>query len=349
MTHSLLLAGSYATAGQPGIHAFWFDTASGVLKPHGTVAGILNPSFLIGHPNGRWLYTVSETGAAADGVPGSVWALRFEREPWAASVLNAQSTRGDWPCHLTLDPSGRWLVTTNYGSGNVAVFPIQMDGSLGAMTELVQHEGRGPRADRQEAAHAHSAAYTPDGQHVIVADLGMDALVAYTLTPEGQLREHTRAHMRPGAGPRHLTFHPNGARLYVANELDCTVTAFDYDIERGLLSERDTHGTLPPGSAETTVADIHLNSRADRLYVSNRGHNSIAVFDVDGAGALTRVAVPSCGGDWPRNFALAPDDRFVVVANQISGEVCVLPITTDGLGEPLARVSVPGASCIQFI
>jgi 6-phosphogluconolactonase len=217
------------------------------------------------------------------------------------------------------------------------------------MTDLVQHRGSGPRADRQEAAHAHSATVTPDGQHVIVADLGMDALVVYTLAAEGKLREHMRANTRPGAGPRHLTFHPNGHRLYVANELDCTVTAFDYDTERGLLSERETHDTLPPGAPETTVADIHLSHMANRLYVSNRGHNSIAVFEVDEAGALTRIAVPACGGDWPRNFAVAPDDRFILVANQYSGEVCVLPVTADGLGEPQARASVPGASCIQFI
>jgi 6-phosphogluconolactonase len=349
MTHSFLLVGSYAAAEQPGIHAFWFDASSGVLKPHGTVAGIHNPSFLITHPNGQWLYTVSETGAAADGVPGAVHALRFEREPWSATPLNQQPTRGDWPCHLALDPTGRWLVVSNYGAGSVGVFPVQADGSLGAMTGSAQHTGSGPRADRQEAAHAHSANFTLDRQHLIVADLGMDALVVYTLTPEGELREHTRAHTRPGTGPRHLTFHPNGKLLYVANELDCTVTAFEYDPERGLLTERETHDTLPPGAPETTVADIHLSASAQRLYVSNRGHDSLAVFEVDESGQLIALGYPSCGGDTPRNFAIAPDDRFVLIANQNSGEVTVLPVTADGLGEPLARAPVSGAACIQFV
>ncbi|MGQ0601389.1 MAG: lactonase family protein [Anaerolineales bacterium] len=349
MTTSLVLVGSYAKADQPGLHAFWFDAATGALAPHGVFAGIFNPAFFVIHPNQRWLYTVSETGMGSDGASGAVWALRFEHEPWAAQPLNQQPSRGDWPCHLTLDAAGRWLLVSNYGTGTVGVFPILPDGALGAMTDLVQHTGDGPRADRQEGPHAHSANFTPDQQHVIVADLGIDALVVYTLSAEGQLREHSRASTRPGAGPRHLTFHPNGHMLYVANELDCTVTAFEYDSARGLLSERDTLATLPSGAPETTVADIHLSASGRRLYVSNRGHNSLAVYDVDEAGQLTSLGYPACGGNWPRNFAIAPNDNFVLVANQYSGEVCVLPVTADGVGEPVTRVAVPGASCIQFV
>jgi 6-phosphogluconolactonase len=350
MTTTLVLVGSYAKADQPGLHAFWFDVNNGSLRPHGTFTGILNPSFFIIHPNKRWLYTVSETGQAADGVPGSVWAVQFEREPWRMTPLTQQASRGDWPCHLQLDASGGWIFVSNYGHGNVGVLPLQSNGGLGAMTDLAQHHGHGPHAHRQEAAHAHSATVTPDGRFVIVADLGTDELVVYRFdAATGKLGAHAHANARPGAGPRHMAFHPNGRLVYVANELDCTVSAYDYDPSSGALRERQWLATLPPGAPETIVADLHLNTRADRLYVSNRGHNSIAVFEVDEAGALTRLAVPSCGGDWPRNFAVAPDDRFILVANQYSGEVCVLPVTADGLGERLARASVPGASCIQFL
>lgn len=196
-THSLVIIGSYAKSDQPGLHAFEFDAAIGALAPHGAFTGIFNPSFFVVHPNKRWLYTVSETGRGSDGVSGAVWALRFEREPWAVEPLNHQPSSGDWPCHLTLDATGKWLLVSNYGTGTVGVFPIQPDGALGAMTDLVQHTGDGPRADRQEGPHAHSANFTPDQQHVIVADLGIDALVVYTLSAEGHLREHPARRRSP--------------------------------------------------------------------------------------------------------------------------------------------------------
>ena len=133
----------------------------GTLTPHGSFAGILNPSFIVIHPNGQWLYAVSETGQASDGIPGGVCALSFERESFSMRLLNQQPSGGDWPCHLQLDATGKWLIATNYGSGNAAIYPLQPDGSLGEMTDFVQHHGKGPNAARQESSHAHSSIFTP--------------------------------------------------------------------------------------------------------------------------------------------------------------------------------------------
>lgn len=349
---SLIFVSGYAPANQPGIHAFLFDEANGELTSHGSFAGILNPSFILVHPNGKWLYAVSETGQGSDGTQGNVCALSFESEPFSMQLLNQQSSRGDWPCHLRLDGTGKWMVATNYGTGNAGIYPIQTDGSLGGMTDFVQHQGKGPNPARQEGPHAHSSIFTPDNRFVIVADLGIDQLVIYQFdSTTGKLAPHTSVKTQPGAGPRHLVFHPNGKWLYAANELDSTVTLYEYDATNGTLIEKQNISTIPSNAPENIVADIHLDASAKRLYVSNRGHNSIAVYDVNDNGSLTLVSIPACGGNWPRNFALSSNGQFIIVANQYSNEVCVLPLMSDkeAIGVPVARAAIAGASCVQIL
>jgi 6-phosphogluconolactonase len=347
----LLYVGSYAGTDQPGIYGFAFEDATGDLTTLGSFAGIVNPSFLVVHPNGRWLYAVSETSQQGDGTPGAVWAFRCTYEPWGIEPINHQASGGDAPCHLEIDSTGRWLLVSNYSSGSVGVLPILSDGALGEMTNLVQHHGSGPYVERQEGPHAHSTIFTPDHRFAIVADLGIDELLVYAFDSQaGLLHTHTRATTRPGAGPRHMVFHPNGKHLYVANELDNTVGMYEYDATRGELHERQVIETLPPNAPESYVADIHVSPAGDRLYVSNRGHESIAIFQIEAAGRLALVAIPPCGGRFPRNFALSPDSRFLLVANQHSGEVVVLPVQDDtkSPGAIIARAAVSGASCAHF-
>ena len=349
---SLIFASRYAPANQSGIQAFMFNKTNGALDTHGSFTGILNPSFILVHPNGKWLYAVSETGQGSDGVAGSVCALNFEREPFSMRLLNQQTTRGDWPCHLRLDGTGKWLIATNYGTGNAAIYPIQADGSLGEMTDFVQHQGKGPNTARQEGPHAHSSIFTPDNRFVIIADLGIDQLVIYKFdSSTGKLSLHSAVHTTPGAGPRHLVFHPNGKRLYAANELNSTVTLYEYDATNGSLIEQQSIPTIPSDAPENIVADIHLDTSGKKLYVSNRGHNSIAVYDVNTDGSLALVSIPACGGNWPRNFALSPNGQFVLVANQYSNEVCVMPLISgkEAIGAPVARATLAGASCVQFV
>ena len=347
-TQPLFFTGSYASAEQPGIQSFFFDQTSGELTARESFTGINVPSFLLAHPNGQWLYAVSETGQDSHGALGTVWAFDAK----TIRPINRQSTRGDWPCHLQLDATGRWLLATNYGTGNAGIYPLQPDGSLGEMTDFVQHHGKGMNAARQEAPHAHSSIFTPDNRFAVIADLGIDQLVIYQFdTAAGKLIPHSSVNTRPGAGPRHLAFHLNGKWLYAANELDSTVTLYDYDAANGTLLERQGLPTIPSDSPENTVADIHISTSGARVYVSNRGHDSIAVYDVGADGGLNLVSIPSCGGNWPRNFALSPGGQFVLVANQYSNEICVLPVQEgkEALGAPVARVTVTGASCIQFV
>jgi 6-phosphogluconolactonase len=348
-----LYVGGYAAADQAGIHACTFDDASGELIVRYSFAGIANPSYVLVHPNERWLYAVSETSQQQDGAPGGVWALRSTREPWGMEPINHQASGGDLPCHLEIDANGQWLLVSNYGSGTVSVLPILPDGALGEMTDLVQHKGSGPNPKRQQGPHVHSATFTPDQRYVLVADLGIDALLVYAFdAAAGRLHEHARISSRSGAGPRFKVFHPSGQHVYVNHELDNTVAVYDYDAASGMLREQQIVETLPPDAAtQSAIAGIQVSPSGDRLYVSNRGHDSISVFEIRADGSLARLVIRPCGGRCPRYIAISPRGRFLLVANQESDEVVVLPVLdgVEALGAPIARISASGASCMYFV
>jgi 6-phosphogluconolactonase len=348
---SLVWFSGYATAEQPGIHAYLFDENSGDLSALSSFTGIHNPSYIALQPNGRWLYAVSETSQAADGAPGRVCALSFEREPFEIKLLNHQPSGGDWPCHVCIDASGRWVFTANYGSGSASLFPIRADGSLGEISDHVQHAGAGPNTARQEGPHAHSVTLSPDNRFALVADLGLDQIVSYRFDAEqGRLEPHGQTQATAGAGPRHLAFHPNGRWLYVSNELDNSIRLYAFDADSGALSEDHIVSSLPDGAPENTLADIRISATGERVYASNRGHNSLAVYSTGADGRLELLGIPDCGGEWPRSFALSPGGRFVLVANQTSQQVSVLPVLpgAPGLGAARLSIPIPGASCIQF-
>jgi 6-phosphogluconolactonase len=349
---SLILASGYASPEQPGIQALLFDESTGELTECGSYTGVNTPSFLVVHPNKQWMYAVSETGVSSHGALGEVWAFQIQPEPFVLKPLNHQTSRGDWPCHLQFDRTGNWLTATNYGSGNVALYLILSDGSLGEMTDFVQHQGSGPNTARQEGPHAHSSIFTPDNRFAIIADLGIDQLVIYEFdAKKGKLNPHGIVHTQPGAGPRHLLFHPNGKWFYAANELVSTVTFYEYDDVNSTLIEEQYLSTIPSDSPENIDADIHISADGKRLYVSNRGHNSIAAFEVKDDGTLSQISISACGGNWPRNFAISPNGKFLLVANQYSNEISVLPILEgkEALGTPSSRIAMNGVSCIQFV
>lgn len=351
INQSLVLASGYAAPEQPGIQVLRFDESKGELQECGSYTGVNAPSFLVVHSNQKWMYAVSETGVSSHGEPGAVWAFQIQQEPFLLKPLNHQTSGGDWPCHLQFDRTGNWLITTNYGSGNAALYPIHSNGSLGEMTDFIQHHGSGPNAARQEGPHAHSSIFTPDNRFTIIADLGIDQLVFYKFdSTNGKLSHHCSIHSRPGAGPRHFAFHPNNIWFYAANELASTVTFYEYNEVDGSLFEKQSLSTIPSDCPENIVADIHISADGTRLYVSNRGNNSIAAFDIHEDGMLSLIAISSCGGNWPRNFAISPNGNFMLVANQYSNEICVLPILEgkEAVGAPASRLTMNGVSCIQF-
>jgi hypothetical protein len=205
--------GSYGPSDEHGIHVVGIDRGRGSLSRLGGVGGIRNPSFLALHPRSTHLYAVSEVGLASDGTQGHVYALRIDgrHDGVDLAVVSRRSTAGDHPCHISVDASGTWLAVTNYGTGDIVVFPIAGDGTIGEMASRVRHVGRGADPDRQSAPHPHSTIFTPDNRFVIVADLGIDRLVVYAFDErDGSLRERFSHGAAEGAGPRHMAFHPDG-------------------------------------------------------------------------------------------------------------------------------------------
>ena len=346
----LLYVGTYTEGTQSeGVYLVRMDRRSGELQQVGAVKAGANPSFLSIHPNGRVLYTVNELEPI-----GAVSAFAIERATGALTRLNEQPSGGGAPCYVSVERSGRAMLVANYAGGSVALLPIEPNGAL-APAHVVQHTGKGPNAERQEAPHAHCILPDPSNRFALAADLGADRVFVYRLDLEGRSLRHIEegdAGLRPGAGPRHLAFHPTLPLVFVANELDSTVATLRFASGRGGLSPLDTHSTVPAGWTGTNYpADIHVASNGRALYVSNRGHNSIAVFSVaESTGALALEQTVSTDGYWPRNFALDPSGRWLLVANQRSDSVVVFARDPGNgrLTPTRQRIAIPSPVCLRF-
>ena len=344
----LLYVGTYTEGTKSeGIYLVRMDRRSGELRRIGAAHGGANPSFLAIHPNHRVLYAVNELDK------GAVSAFAIEKGIDGLTRLNEQPTEGGAPCYVSVDKSGRALLVANYAGGNVALLPIEPNGAL-APAHVVQHTGKGPNAERQEAPHAHCILPDPSNRFALAADLGADRVFVYRLDLDGKSLRHAEggdAVMAPGAGPRHLAFHPTLPLVFVANELDSTVATLRFDTARGALTVLDARSTLPAGWTGTNYpADIHVASSGRTVYVSNRGHNSIAVFSAAAEGALALEQVISTEGDWPRNFSLDPSGRWLLVANQRSDSVIVFERdpANGRLTLTQQRITIPSPVCLRF-
>ncbi|MFJ9858372.1 lactonase family protein [Streptomyces albogriseolus] len=336
-----LYLGTYTSVdgGGEGIGLASYDPATGRISGAGVVGGVGDPSFLAVHPDGRTLYAVNERE------DGAVTAVRLsDRE-----VLGSSATGGSSPCHLSVHPGGRFLLSADYGSGSVAVHRIETSGAPGERTDLVTHSDPAP-GPGQQGPHAHQFVTAPDGGHVLAVDLGTDTVYTYRLDEKaGTLTEVSRATARAGAGPRHLAFHPGGRYAYLANELDDTVTVCAYEPGSGRLTIGDPQPTgSEPDSGTNYPAQLVVTGDGRYAYLANRGHDSVARYAVEEDGARLRLlgTVP-VGGDFPRHLALSPDGGLLFTANQRSGDVSVFRVDPDSgelrpAGEPFTS---PVAVC----
>jgi 6-phosphogluconolactonase len=353
----LLYVGTYTEdARRDGIYLLRMDRRSGQLRQVGSVDAGANPSFLAIHPNGRVLYAVNEIDKYKGRATGAVSAFAIARKTGALTRLDEQASEGAAPCFVSVDRNGQVVLVANYNGGSVALLPIGADGSLASATLVEKHTGSGPNAERQEAPHAHCIVADPSNRFALAADLGVDRVYVYRLDIEGKSLRHIEAGdgvMRPGAGPRHIAFHPTLPLVYVACELDSTVATLRFDAERGALSPLDVHSTVPAGwTGVNYPADIHIAPSGRTLYVSNRGHNSLAVFSVtESTGALALEQVVSTDGDWPRNFSLDPTGRWLLVANQRSDSVVVFGRDQESgrLTPTRQRIALPRPVCLRFL
>ena len=312
------------------------------------------PSFLAFSPDRRFLYAVSELGNSGKS-EGYVYAFGIDRATGKLTFLNRQTSGGGGACHLVVDKTGKFLLVANYGTGSAASFPLKSDGSLGNLISKIQFEGSGPNQRRQKGPHAHAVVLSPDNRFLFVPDLGADRVRILRFdSSNGSLTPNTPADVavKPGAGPRHFTFSPNGHFAYLICEMGSLVVAFRYDSSAGSLTEIQTASTLPDGfTGENNSAEIEVDPSGRFLYASNRGHDSIAVFSIDDkTGKLERTQIESTQGRTPRNFAIDPTGRHLLAADQDSNRIVVFDRDshTGKLTATGKTVDVPSPVCLLF-
>ncbi len=347
-----------------GIYIYRMHPSSGALTHVRTIAGVVNPSFLAIDPSRRSLYACNETEMHEGQPGGGVSAFALDAATGDLTPRNTQPAHGTFPAHLTVDPRGTYVLVANYGSGNVAVYPIGPGGDLGAMSDLVQNRGAGPNTARQEGPHAHMITFDRSGRYALLVDLGIDQTLVYRLdTTTGKLNAHnvvtdsgateqSCGQAAPGAGPRHIAFHPTNRYAYVINELGSTIDVFAWDATRGTLARLQTIATLPAGfTGKSTTAEILVHPSGRFVYGSNRGHDSIAMFAVDEtSGQLTALGHAPTQGKDPRSITLDPAGVYLLAANQNSDTVITFRIdqTTGRLTATGGIAPIPTPVCLLF-
>ncbi|WBA43250.1 lactonase family protein [Hymenobacter canadensis] len=352
----LVYVGTYAKAEADSIFLYRLNATTGALTRLRAEKGGPNPAFLAIDSKQEHLYAANEVDEFQGAKSGYVSAFAIDRRTGGLTALNQQPSAGGGPCYLSLDGSGRAALVANYGGGSVSLLPIAPDGTLRPPSATDQHRGSGPNKNRQTEAHAHCIIPDPAGRFAFAVDLGTDQVLGYRLDAgAGQWTPLPAPAFttQPGAGPRHLTFHPNGRWAYLINELTSSVTALAYDAAAGTFRELHTVPALPAGfTAPNTCADIHVHPNGRFVYATNRGHDSLAVFAVaPDSGRLTLVEHVSTQGKTPRNFAIDPSGAILLVANQNSNNIVTYTINaqTGRLTPTGVVVEVPAPVCLQVV
>lgn len=344
MAAKTMYIGTYTDPqGSKGIYRVELDQQTGALSEAKLVAETQAPSYLTIHPNGKFLYAVNEY---SDGE-----ATAFSIEAEGLKKVNSLKFDGRGPCHISIDQTKKWLYVSAYGGGTLNVLSIKDDGSLGENSGFFKNEGTGPNKGRQEAPHMHFAAAV-DG-FVYACDLGTDEVLSFRQVA-GKLQPLSpkAGKTEPGTGPRHFVLHPNKKTLYVNNEMTLGVSVFDRDLGSGTLKHAQTISTLNDGepTERRSTAAIRVHPNLPILYVSNRGHNSIAIFDILPSGQLKRKQVHMLAVKEPRDFAIDPSGTWMIVGGQNSGELVSLRIDPKSgeLSPTQYRTAVSKPVCIAF-
>lgn len=347
--------GTYTGKESRGIYLLEMDRATGELRSKGLVAETPNPSFLALHPGGKFLYAVNEVGNFGGKKAGSVSAFAIDPASGQLTPLNQESSHGEGPCHLIVDSAGKHVLVANYGGGSVAVLPIGEDGKLLPASSFTQYRGSSVDPGRQQGPHSHSIHLDKANRYAIVADLGLDKLIVSRFQAvDGTLASNNPplVAMEPGGGPRHFAFHPDGRHAFVNLEMKSRAVALTYDPDRGAFEVGPSLSTLPEGyTGGNSTAETQVHPSGKFLYVSNRGHDSIAIFAIDPkTGHLTAIGHQPTGGKTPRNFGIDPTGTFLLAANQDSDSVVVFRIDAEtGRLNPTGHsVKVPMPVCVKF-
>ena len=348
-----LLVGTYTSGKSKGIYVFRFNSQNGEMQWVSSTDSATNPSFLSVSPDGSKLYAVNETGGDQ---PGYVSAYDFDQATGQLYFINTQPSGGDHPCYVSVDKTGKWVIAGNYTGGNISVFPVNKDGALQHYVQLVQHTGSSVNKSRQDKPHVHGAFFSPDEKYLLVPDLGTDKVMMYQFNPllKKPLKPAAMpfAVASPGGGPRHLDFHPNQRFVYVLEELTGTIKAYRYN--NGFMTAIQTIATHPADyTGQPGSADIHVSPDGKFVYASNRGdENNLAIFSVDQVtGKLTAKGYQPVPGAGPRNFIIAPNGNYLLVANQKTNNIVIYRVNkeTGLLQQTLRQVEVPNPVCLKLV
>jgi len=348
--------GTYTQGSSEGIYRFEFDPTTGKSTAPVLAAKSINPSFLAFSPSQEFLYAVNEVDDPIENKPYAKtgWVTAFRVDPATGELheLNKQSSGGAIPCYVLIDSKSKNALVANYSGGSVACIPLLPDGSLGSQTHEVKH-GKSP--EEKAASRGHSIMLSPDERFAIAADAGLDKLMIYHFDAEAGLlipASPATVFIGPKSAPRHFIFHPNKKWAFNNNESNFKINAFDYDAASGQPTMKQTLSTLPAGvEAKGSTAEVLVHPSGKFVYVSNRGPNSIAVFQIDDAGKMTVVEATSTQGKTPRNFRIDPSGEFLLAANQDSGTIVVFRIDqqTGKLTSTGETIRLPNPVCIKFV
>lgn len=338
--------GTYTKGDSKGIYSFTLDAVNGKITDVKAVASLENPTYLNISKDNQYLYSVAKEGKSG-GVAGYKILQSGE-----LSLINNQYSEGASPCHVSVNKENSLLLSANYHKGSADSYRLNPEnGEILAVLSSIFHEGSGPD-ERQEKAHTHYSGFTPDEKYAAVIDLGIDQLITYSLD-NGKLVEKSILHIAPGSGPRHLTFHPNGEYAYLMTEFSSEVLVLKYHSEDGSFQQLQAVSTLPDDFKENNQGSaIHISSDGKFVYAANRGHDSIAVFEVKPESfELLFVEHTLTEGNWPRDFVLDPSENYVIVSNQNSGNVVLYSRSKDTGRLTLLQsdIKVPDPVCIKFL
>lgn len=344
--------GTFSVRGSEGVYVYEFDQATATFRRVQAMPGPASPSYIELHPNGKYLYSVNRGSLAGSSPLGSIESLAIDAHSGQLLKKNSVSSLGEGPCHVAVDPLGRFLVVSHYVSGTLVIFSLKRDGSIGSMTDSVRFVGSGPNKERQTSPHIHSATFVPSINSFLVADLGTDRIYHYALNKRGELVPGLPpfVQLNAGAGPRHMAIHPKQDKIYVAEELTSTVGVLSLT-KNQLAVVRDTIRALPVDFKESNrAADIHVTPDGKYLYASQRGHNSLSIFEIRDDGVPLFAGLQNSEGKTPRNFLITADGEFVLVANQDSDNIVAFrrDVKTGALTK-VSEVAVPSPVCLKMI
>jgi 6-phosphogluconolactonase len=352
----ILYTGTYSVRGSEGIYVHEFERSKRNFKLIQSVKTIESPTFLALHPSGKFVYSVNRGAAPGFSKPGSVTAFSIDPSTGKLTQLNHQSSYGAGPCHITIDRSGKLAFVSNYAEGNIVVLSIDDDGSLGIISDSIRFTGSSANKERQDKPHIHSSAISGDNHFLLVADLGTDKIYSFAIDIKNKkLSPAAKPYVtvKPGSGPRHFTFTPDGQYAYLAEELTSTVAAFSFNKKTGALDLiEDQINSLPPDFKErNTSADIHTDLSGKYLFLSNRGHQSIAIYNIEKNGYVTLKGTANTGGKTPRNFLVDNKNEFVLTANQDTDNIVVFDwdAKTGKLTDTGVQIMVPSPVCLKMI